>query len=103
MPSPSLTVEDAEMLLRMYHCGEKVTLHLKMEDRNLGDFLSRNTIAELPGIKSQPVAVLSGHLDSWDLGVGASDDGGGSCFHLVVEHQGRSSVFYMLTVYTPIL
>lgn len=78
IPSASLTVEDAEMLLRMYRRGEKVTLHLKMDDRNLGDFVSRNRITELPGIKSQPMVVLSGHLDSWDLGVGALDDGDGS-------------------------
>lgn len=78
IPSASLTVEDAEMLLRMYRRGDEITLHLNMNDRNLEDFVSRNTIAELPGLKSEPVVVLSGHLDSWDIGVGAMDDGGGS-------------------------
>lgn len=79
IPTASLTVEEAEMLWRIHNRGEKVTLHLVLEERNLGDFVSRNTIAELPGQSREPVVVLSGHLDSWDLGVGALDDGGG-CF-----------------------
>lgn len=67
---------DAYMLLRMHRRGEQITLHLEMDDRNLGEFVSRNTIGELAGEK--PVVVLSGHLDSWDVGVGAMDDGGGA-------------------------
>lgn len=78
IPVAAVTVEDAYMMLRMYRKGEKITLHLEMEDRNLGDFISRNTIAELAGETKIPVVVVSGHLDSWDIGVGAMDDGGGA-------------------------
>lgn len=78
IPVAAVTVEDAYMLLRMYRRGEKITLHLEMEDRNLGDFVSRNTIAEFAGEKQTSVTVVSGHLDSWDIGVGAMDDGGGA-------------------------
>ncbi|XP_031638538.1 carboxypeptidase Q-like [Contarinia nasturtii] len=78
IPAAAVTVEDAYMMLRMYRRGEKITLHLEMDDKNLDDFVSRNTIAELAGETKAPVVVVSGHLDSWDLGVGAMDDGGGA-------------------------
>lgn len=78
IPVAAVTVEDAYSMLRLYRRGEKITLHLDMEDRNLGDFISRNTIAELAGETKIPVVVVSGHLDSWDIGVGAMDDGGGA-------------------------
>lgn len=78
IPTAAVTVEDAYMMLRMYRRGEQITLHLEMQDRNLGDFVSRNTIAELEGETKTPVVVVSGHLDSWDIGVGAMDDGGGA-------------------------
>lgn len=50
-----------------------------MEAQNLPPATSRNTIAEITG-KSIPdeVVVVSGHLDSWDVGQGAMDDGGGA-------------------------
>lgn len=78
IPVAAVTVEDAYVMLRMYQRGEKITLHLEMQDRNLGDFVSRNTIGELAGETEKPVVVVSGHLDSWDIGVGAMDDGGGA-------------------------
>ncbi|KAL1402507.1 hypothetical protein pipiens_006063 [Culex pipiens pipiens] len=80
IPTACITVEDAEMILRKYRRGETLTIHLEMEDRNLEPFISRNTIAELVGTTYQnnQVVVVSGHLDSWDVGVGAMDDGGGA-------------------------
>lgn len=78
IPAAALSLEHADFLLRLYRSGEPVTIKLEMHDRNLGPFVSRNTIAELAGQTDGPVVVLSGHLDSWDLGTGAMDDGGGS-------------------------
>lgn len=78
IPVAALTVEDAEFLLRLYRSGAAITIRLELQDRNLGMFVSRNTIAELSGERQQPVVVVSGHLDSWDIGVGAMDDGGGA-------------------------
>ncbi|XP_058825600.1 carboxypeptidase Q-like [Topomyia yanbarensis] len=80
IPSACITVEDAEMILRKYRRGDQMTIHLEMEDRNLEPVISRNTIAELVGTTytNSSVVVVSGHLDSWDVGVGAMDDGGGA-------------------------
>jgi carboxypeptidase Q len=80
IPVASVTVEDAEMLLRMYRRNQQVTIHLEMEDGNCGNVVTRNTIGELQGTtyKNKSVVIVSGHLDSWDVGVGAMDDGGGA-------------------------
>lgn len=69
IPVAGVTVEDAYSMLRLYRRGKKITLHLEMEDQNLGNVVSRNTIAELAGETKIPVVVVSGHLDSWDTGV----------------------------------
>ncbi|KAL9696654.1 hypothetical protein quinque_016233 [Culex quinquefasciatus] len=79
IPTACITVEDSELLLRKYRRGETLKIHLEMNDRNFKPFVSRNTIGELVGSeeKNTSVVVVSGHLDSWDVGVGAMDDGGG--------------------------
>lgn len=78
IPTAALTVEDAESLLRLYRRGETITIHLEMADRNLEPATSRNIVAEWAGQAPQPVVVVSGHFDSWDIGAGALDDGGGA-------------------------
>lgn len=80
IPAACITVEDAEMIWRLYNEGENVQIRLEMDDYNLEQVVSRNTISELQGKVSpnKSVVVLSGHLDSWDVGVGAMDDGGGA-------------------------
>ena len=79
IPAAALSVEDAMMLRRMQKRGEAVTLTLKMGARDLAPARSRNVVAELVGReKPDEVVVLGGHIDSWDVGQGAVDDGGGS-------------------------
>lgn len=78
IPAAAITVEDAYTILRMYRKNITVTIRLEMQDRNLGTFISRNTIGEFAGQSEKPVVVVSGHLDSWDIGSGAMDDGGGA-------------------------
>ncbi|HVZ21677.1 MAG TPA: M20/M25/M40 family metallo-hydrolase, partial [Vicinamibacterales bacterium] len=77
IPAAALSVEDAEMLHRMAERGQKVVVTLKMGARMLPDAPSRNVVAELRGSeKPDEVVVLGGHIDSWDVGQGAMDDGG---------------------------
>lgn len=79
IPFAALTVEDAEMLHRMQDRGETVRMTLRMEARTEADAPSRNIVAELRGSeRPDEIVVLGGHIDSWDVGQGAMDDGGGS-------------------------
>lgn len=78
IPAAALTVEDADLLLRMYQRNITMTMRLALNSNNLGNATSRNVIGELPGEQERPVVVLSGHIDSWDIGVGAMDDAAGS-------------------------
>lgn len=79
IPVAALTVEDAEMIHRWQNRGERVVVTLKMSAQTLPDAQSRNVVAEVVG-RERPdeVVVLGGHIDSWDVGQGAMDDGGGS-------------------------
>ena len=78
IPTAAITIEGAELLQRLNDRGEHPTLRLKMEAKFLPDAESANVVAELKGSeKPEEVVLLGGHLDSWDVGQGAQDDGGG--------------------------
>jgi carboxypeptidase Q len=78
IPAAAVTIEGAELLQRMYERGEHPVLRLKMEAHFLPDAESANVVAELKGReKPDEVIVVGGHIDSWDVGQGAQDDGGG--------------------------
>ncbi len=78
IPFAAISIEDAAMLHRMQQRGQRVTVTLKMEARTLPDAPSRNVMAEITGsLEPDEVVVMGGHTDSWDVGTGAMDDGGG--------------------------
>ena len=78
IPVAAITIEVAEFLQRMNDRGDHPTLRLKMEAKFLPDAESANVIAEVKGSeKPDEVVVIGGHFDSWDVGQGAHDDGGG--------------------------
>ena len=78
IPVAAITIEAAELLQRMQNRGDRVTLRLKMEAKFLPDAESANVIAELKGSeRPDEIVLISGHYDSWDVGQGAHDDGGG--------------------------
>ncbi|MEK6674620.1 MAG: M20/M25/M40 family metallo-hydrolase [Planctomycetota bacterium] len=78
VPAAAITLEDAEMISRFQARGVPVGVTLKMEAKTLEPAKSANVVGELRGSQwPDEVVVISGHLDSWDIGQGAHDDGGG--------------------------
>ena len=78
IPAAAITVEDAEMMHRMQTRGERIRVKLMMSAKSLPDAPSRNVMGEIVGTeKPDEVIVFGGHIDSWDVGRGAMDDGGG--------------------------
>jgi carboxypeptidase Q len=78
IPAAAITIEGAELLQRMQDRGHPPVLRLKMAAKFLPDAESANVIAELKGSeKPDEIVLVSGHFDSWDVGQGAHDDGGG--------------------------
>tara|TARA_B100000959_G_scaffold133893_1_gene140326 strand:+ start:3080 stop:4387 length:1308 start_codon:yes stop_codon:yes gene_type:complete len=78
IPHAALTMEDAMMLGRLHDRGEKIILKLEMEAKMAADRWSRNVIGQINGTTyPDEIIVVGGHIDSWDVGQGAHDDGGG--------------------------
>jgi Zn-dependent M28 family amino/carboxypeptidase len=78
IPAAALSVEDAAMLERLVKKGVPVRVKLMMEAHQEPDSLSHNVMGEIRGTeKPNEVVVLGGHIDSWDIGQGANDDGSG--------------------------
>jgi carboxypeptidase Q len=78
IPAAAVTIEDAETMARMQGRGERIRVQLKMGARMLPDAESANVIAELRGTeRPDEIVLVGGHLDSWDVGTGSVDDGGG--------------------------
>src|SRR4051812_11630548 len=78
IPAAAISSEDADRLQRMSDRGNRVVVRLKMEAHFEADAESANVVGEIRG-RERPdeIVVVSGHLDSWDVGAGATDDGGG--------------------------
>ena len=78
IPAAAVSAEDADRLQRMADRKQKIVVRLKMEAHFAADAESANVIGEIRGRElPEEVVVVSGHLDSWDVGAGATDDGGG--------------------------
>jgi Zn-dependent M28 family amino/carboxypeptidase len=77
IPAAAITVEDALLIERLAKEGP-VQIHLQMEAHREPDVQAGNVIGEIPGSEDpHQVIVLGGHIDSWDVGQGAQDDGNG--------------------------
>lgn len=76
IPSAAVATEDAARIARLVASGVEVRLRLAMEGRRLPDAPSANAIAELPG-ETDELVLIGAHIDSWDVGTGAQDDGAG--------------------------
>ena len=78
IPAAAMSAEDAMLIDRLVKKGQRVRMHLVLTPRMLPDVESANVIAEIRGSeKPEEIILIGGHLDSWDLGTGAIDDGSG--------------------------
>lgn len=78
VPAAALTAPDADQLRRALQRAEKVRVQLTLTPETLPPSTSGNVIAEIPGREApQEIVLVGAHLDSWDLGTGAVDDGAG--------------------------
>ncbi len=78
IPAAALSVPDADLLANMLKRGKPVSIELNIQAGFTGNKTEYSVIGEITG-RSYPdqVVVIGGHLDSWDLGTGAIDDGAG--------------------------
>lgn len=81
IPAMAISTFHAEQLSRDLKSTPQLKFFMKMAPEHKDSVLSYNLVAELKG-KEKPdeVIVIGGHIDSWDLGTGAHDDGAG-CIH----------------------
>jgi carboxypeptidase Q len=86
IPAGAVTSEDADLLARLSAQG-KVKLHLILTSQNGPEVLSHNVVADLKGSEHpEQIVIVSGHLDSWDLGTGAIDDAAGIAVAMETAH-----------------
>ena len=78
LPVVSMIAEDQEQLERFLDHGKTVRVKLDVQNRVSGPVESANVVGEIPGTEHpEQVVVIGGHLDSWDLAEGSTDDGVG--------------------------
>lgn len=78
IPAAALSGPDADLLENMFKRGKPVTMKVDISAHNTADVETQNVIGEITGTeKPQDFVVLGSHLDSWDVGTGAIDDGMG--------------------------
>ncbi|MEN3367915.1 MAG: hypothetical protein V7609_58 [Verrucomicrobiota bacterium] len=86
IPAGAVTAEDADLIASLAPQG-KVRMRLVLTPQQLPDTTSYNVIGDLKGSEHpEQVVIVSGHLDSWDLGTGAIDDGAGVAVSMEVAN-----------------
>ena len=89
IPSAALSAPDADQLARLVALGEPVRIRVALDCGWDGTANSFNVIGEITGSHRKlrgEVVVIGGHLDSWDLGTGAVDDGAGVAITMAAGH-----------------
>ena len=78
IPIAALSAPDSDQLDRIFKAGKEVTINMSLRTRALGERPSGNVMGEIVGSeKPDEIILIGAHLDSWDLGTGAIDDGAG--------------------------
>ncbi len=89
IPSAALALPDAEQLTRLLALGKPLRIRIALDCGWDGTASSFNVIGEITGSDRtlrEEVVVIGGHLDSWDLGTGAVDDGAGVAITMGAGH-----------------
>ncbi len=78
IPNVTIANPDADQIARLVALGKNVSVNINVQTENLGEGTSYNVIGQFNGTETPEQYVLNcGHLDSWELGTGARDDGAG--------------------------
>ncbi|HCA78484.1 MAG TPA: peptidase M28 family protein [Bacteroidetes bacterium] len=78
VPGMAVSTLQAERISKLLAKGERLKLHFRLSAQTLPDVESFNVVGELTGTENPgEIIVIGGHLDSWDIGQGAHDDGAG--------------------------
>src|SRR6266700_2477656 len=86
IPAGAVTAEDADLIVDLLRQGP-VKMKLILTPQQLADVESYNVIGDIKGSEHPEQAIIvSGHLDSWDLGTGAIDDGAGVAVSMEAAH-----------------
>lgn len=80
IPFAAISTNGADHIASLIASGQRVVVTLRQDCRTLPDTEGHNVIGEWPGRElPEEILVVGGHLDAWDVGQGAHDDGGGCC------------------------
>lgn len=86
IPDGAVSAEDADLIAHLAAQGA-VRMHLTLTPQTLPEVVAHNVIADLKGTEHpEEIVVVSGHLDSWDMGSGAIDDGAGVAVAMAAAH-----------------
>ncbi len=78
VPAAALSAPDADLLDNMLTRGKPISVKMTLGAKDGGEYTSYNVIGQITGSeKPEEYVIIGGHLDSWDLGTGALDDGAG--------------------------
>ena len=78
IPAAAVSPPDADQIRRILERGEPIRIAMTITPEGLGPQESGNVIADVKGSeRAEEIVITGGHLDSWDLGTGAIDDGAG--------------------------
>ena len=96
VPAAAISTNGAQLLSSMLSLNDDLYFYLKQDCKNYPEVASHNIIGEIKGSKfPKDIIVIGGHLDSWDLGDGAHDDGAG-----IVQSMEVLNIFRQLN-YSP--
>jgi hypothetical protein len=96
VPAAAISTNGAQLLSSMLSLNDDLYFYLKQDCKNYPEVLSHNIIGEIKGSKfPKDIIVIGGHLNSWDLGDGAHDDGAG-----IVQSMEVLNIFRQLN-YSP--